>query len=122
MIAVRTLFAIILAVALAALPARISAIGISGGTAVIAAGMADCELMSNSAIASDEMTGGIDQPGHHKNTQPGACFTYCNSVPFPATLVSTAPIIVISEYIAPAVGTTLVGIGLPPEPHPPKLA
>src|SRR5712691_2445304 len=41
MIIVRTLFAIILAVSLAALPARVGAIGISVGTDMAAAGMPD---------------------------------------------------------------------------------
>ena len=49
MIIVRTLFAIILAISLAVLPARVGAIGIAGGTDTAAAGMVDCESMHNIA-------------------------------------------------------------------------
>ena len=124
MIFVRTLFAIILAVSLAALPARVGAMGISVGTDMAAAGMPDCESMHNIASASDDMSmaGGSDRLGHHKNTQTGACFTFCNSVPLPPTIVVAVAALVLAEPIAPTVASTLDGIGLSPEPHPPKLA
>lgn len=132
MIVARTLLTIILAVSLVALPARMGAIGISVGTDMAAAGMSDCPLMNISASARDEMTlaGGdtasmsdySDQLGHHKNTQPGACFTYCNSVPLPPTIVAEVVELVLAETIGLTVTATLDGIGLSPEPHPPKRA
>lgn len=124
MIVVRTLFAIILAVALAALPARMGAIGISVGADMAAAGMVDCESMHNIASASDDMSmaDGSDQLGHHKNAQSGACFTFCNSVPLPPTIGAAVAELVLAETIAPTIAATLDGIGLSPEPHPPKLA
>ncbi len=124
MIIVRTLFAIILAVSLAALPARAGAVGISIGSGMAAAGMVDCESMHNIASTSDDMpmADGSDQLGHHKNTQPGACFTYCNSVPLPPTIVAAVAEVVLAETIAPTVAATLDGIGVSPEPHPPKRA
>ncbi len=123
MIIVRTLFAIILAVSLAALPARVGAMSISVGADMAASGMPDCESMHNIASASDDMpmADGSDQLGHHKSTQPGACFTYCNSIPLPPTIVAAVAELVLAETIAPTVAATLDGIGLSPEPHPPKL-
>ena len=52
---------------------------------------------------------------------PGACSTYCNSLP---TLPMMAAIItahvVLIVAIAPAVDTIMDGISVSPEPHPPK--
>ncbi len=124
MIIVRTLLTIILAVALAMLPVRMGAMSISVGTDMAAAGMPDCESMHNFASASDEMpmANGSDQFGHHKSTQSGACFTYCNSTPLPPTILATVVQVVLAETIAPTIGATLDGIGVSPEPHPPKHA
>jgi hypothetical protein len=124
MIIVRTLFAIILAVSLAVLPARVGAMSISDGANMAAAEMVDCESMHNIASASDDMpmADGSDQLGHHKNMQPGACCTYCNSVPLPPTIVAAVAELIVAETISPTVTVALDGIGLSPEPHPPKLA
>jgi hypothetical protein len=124
MIIVRTLFAIILAVSLAALPARVGAMSISVGADMASAGMVDCESMHNIASTSDDMPMADEsgQLGQHKNTQSGACFTFCNSIPLPPTIAAAVAELVLAETIAPTAAIALDGIGLSPEPHPPKLA
>ncbi len=130
MIVVRALFAIVLSVSLAALPARMGAIGISLGMEMTA-GMPDCQLITQSTGASDELTmtasdttsmTDIDQrSGHQKSARPGACSTFCNSVPLTPTFAVEPVQILSAEIIVPSIDTILDGLDSSPEPHPPKL-
>ena len=89
----RTMLAIVLAVSLAALPARVDAM---------------------------PMPDGCDQ--HQGTKAPGACSTYCSSIPALPTLVVASADAAPAEGIALPVEAPIEGIGPSPEPHPPKLA
>ena len=130
---VRTVFVIVIAVSMATLPARLGAIGISAGPGNVVFSMADCASMGDtlctfapdmSMAAGDTMpmSSDCDPPGHDRTTLPGACSTYCNSLPLLPTIVSAAVDIVLADTAAAAIGAITVGIVIPPEPHPPKLA
>src|SRR5258706_16168519 len=129
---VRTIFTVLIAIALAVWPARIGAIGLSSDIAV--SSMPDCVSMNDGsceaelapvlqASAGDHtpMSVGCDNPGaDHGTALPGACSTYCHSLPaLPTVHVTTVEIVLIAA-IAPAIAATLDGIGISPEPHPPK--
>ena len=128
----RTIFTLVVAASLAALPARVGAIGMFGGSGAVSSLMADCASMGDtscqppqgmSAAAEDmvPMSDGCDRSGNHGTLLPGACSTYCNSLPtLPTTAAVTVHVVLIAA-VAPAVETVLDGISVSPEPHPPKL-
>ena len=128
---IRTIFTLVVAASLAALPARVGAIGMFGGSGAAASSMSDCASMgdascppaqSMSAHAGDmaPVSDGCDRSGDHGTMQPGACSTYCNSLPTLPTIIAIPADVVIIAAVATAVGT-MDGIGVSPEPHPPKL-
>ena len=113
----RKVFTILLCLSLAALPARVSAISISAGS--------NAEMTSEqvSAVTGDmqPMAQDCDMVGDHGTKNPGACNTFCNAVPL---LPSTALIltgVVFADALFPSMDAVLHGIGLSPEPPPPKL-
>ena len=127
---VRAIFTLVVAASLAALPARVGAIGMFGGSGTVVSSMADCASIADascqpaqgtSAAAQDmaPMSDGCDRSGDH-GTTPGACSTYCNSLPTLPTIAAIPADVVIIAAVATAVGT-MDGIGVSPEPHPPKL-
>src|SRR5947209_1864300 len=130
----RIVFTVIVAISLAALPARIGVIGVAAASDVTVSSMSDCALTGEDTCdaelasaapeaASDHtaMPGGCDKSGaDHGTTLPGACSTYCHSLPaLPTTGAATVEIVLIAA-LAPAIATMLDGIGISPEPHPPK--
>lgn len=127
----RAIFSVILAVSLAALPARPGAIAISAGSSAAVSSIAECTStpceptpgMPVTTMDMDmmPMPGGCDQPGGHGTALPGACSTYCNSLPILPTIVFAAVNIVFIHSMIPALGTTMDGVGVSLEPHPPKL-
>jgi hypothetical protein len=128
---VRTIFTLVVAASLAALPARVGAVGMFSGSGTIASSIVDCTSMgdtscqpaqSMSADAGDmaPMSDGCDRSGDHGTMLPGGCSTYCNSLPTLPTIIAVPADVVIIAAVAPAVGT-MEGIGVSPEPHPPKL-
>jgi hypothetical protein len=128
---VRTIFTLVVAASLAVLPARAGAIGMIGGAGTVASSMTDCPSLGDisckpapgmSADAGDmaPMSDGCDRSGDHGTMLPGACATYCNSLPTSPTIIAIPADVVIVDAVAPAVGT-MDGIGVSPEPHPPKL-
>jgi len=131
---IRTIFTLVVAASLAALPARVGAIGVFGGSGTVSSSMADCASMGDtscqpaqgmSAAAAAEdmvpMSDGCDRSGDHGTMLPGACSTYCNSLPTLPTMAAITVHDVLIASVAPAVGAILDGISVPPEPHPPKL-
>jgi hypothetical protein len=129
---VRTFFTLIVAASLAALPARVGAIGMFGGSGTVVSSMADCASMADascqpaqgtSAAAQDmaPMSDGCDRSGDRGTMLPGACSTYCNTLPALPTIAAIMADAVLIAAVAPAVGTIMDGIGVSPEPHPPKL-
>jgi hypothetical protein len=128
---VRTIFTLVVAASLAALPARGVAIGMFGGAGTGVASMADCASMGDFSCQPDHgmavgdlvpMSDGCDRSGDHGTPLPGACSTYCHSLPALPTIVCAAVDIVLIDSVAPPVVTTMDDIGISPEPHPPKLA
>jgi hypothetical protein len=128
---VRTIFTLVVAASLAVLPARVGTIGVFGGSGTVASSMSDCASTGDtscppaqgmSADAGDmaPMSHGCDRSGDHGTMLPGACSTYCNSLPTLATIIAIPADVVIIAAVATAVGT-MDGIGVSPEPHPPKL-
>jgi hypothetical protein len=129
---IRTIFTLVVAASLAALPARVGAIGMFGGSGNVSSSMADCMSMGDtscqpaqgvSAAAEDmlPMSDGCDRSGDHGTMLPGACSTYCNSLPTLPTMAAITVHDVLIAAVAPAVETILDGISVSPEPHPPKL-
>jgi len=129
---VRTIFTLVVAASLAALPARGDVIGMFGGAGAAASSMADCAPMGDtscqptrdmSVVAGDmvPMSDGCDRSGDRGTMLPGACSTYCNSLPTLPTIVVIAEQVVLIAAVAPAVDSILDGISVSPEPHPPKL-
>jgi hypothetical protein len=127
----RTIFTLVVAASLAVLPARVGAIGIFGGSGAAASSMSDCPPMGDAscqpAQGMSEDAGdmaptsdGCDRSGDHGTTLPGACSTYCNSLPTLPTMIVIPADVVIIAAVATAV-RTMDGIGVSPEPHPPKL-
>jgi len=137
MVLVRTIFTIIIAASLAALPARVGAIGSFGSSAPIVSVTANCastddgscqsasgtpeyasdEYASDMALMSDE----CDRSGDHGTMAPGACYTYCNNLSALPTSVPAGIDIVFVATVHPAAGPVMDGIGVSPEPPPPKL-
>jgi hypothetical protein len=126
---VRAIFSVVLAMSLAALPARLGAIAISASSSAAVSSIAECtsppcEPTPGMPVATMDMMpmpGGCDQPGGHGTTLPGACSTYCNSLPILPTIVFAAVNIVFIHSMTPALGTIMDGVGVSLEPHPPKL-
>jgi hypothetical protein len=129
---IRTIFILVVAASLAALPARVGAVAMFGGSGTVSSSMSDCESMGDascqpaqgmSAAAEDmvPMSDGCDRSGDHGTMLPGACSTYCNSLPTLPTIAAVTVQIVLIAAVAPAVDRTLDGISVSPEPHPPKL-
>jgi hypothetical protein len=129
---VRTIFAIVVAISLAALPARLGAIGISAGSDPVVSAMADCASMDDTScqpamgasVTADDtmpMSDQCDRLGHNGTKQSGACSTYCNSVSVVPTTGFVTVDVILADMITLAVGTTTDGIDVSPEPHPPKL-
>ncbi|HWN51159.1 MAG TPA: hypothetical protein VNO18_15305 [Xanthobacteraceae bacterium] len=127
---VRTIFTLVVAASLAALPARVGPIGMFGGSGTVASSMADCAPMGDTSCQQDmsvaagamvSMSDGCDRSGDHGTMLPGACSTYCNSLPTLPTIAAVTVQIVLIAAVAPAVDRTLDGISVSPEPHPPKL-
>ena len=129
---VRAIFTLVVAASLAAVPARVGAIGMVGGSATVVSSMADCASSGDiscqpaqgmSAAAGDmmPMSDGCDRSGDHGKMLLGACSTYCNSLPALPTIVFAALDIVLVDSVTPPVATTMDGIEVSPEPHPPKL-
>ena len=103
-----------------------------GGSGTVSSSMADCAPMGDtlcqpaqgmSAAAGEmvPMTDGCDRSGDHGTMLPGACSTYCNSLPTLPTIATITAHVVLIVAVAPAVDTVLDGISVSPEPHPPKL-
>ena len=128
---VRTIFTLVVAASLAVLPARVGAVGMIGGAGTVASLVSDCpsigdtscqpaQRMSVDAGDKAPISDGCDRSGDHGTMLPGACSTYCNSLPTLPTIIAIPADVVIIVAVAPAVGT-MDGIGVSPEPHPPKL-
>ena len=137
MVLVRTIFTIIIAASLAALPARVGAIGSFGSSAPIVSVTASCASMDEGSCqspsgtpeyASDEhvsdmapMSDDCDRSGDHGTMAPGACYTYCNNLSALPTIVPAGIDIVFVATVHPAAGPVMDGIGVSPESPPPKL-
>jgi hypothetical protein len=137
MVLVRTIFTIVIAASLAALPARVGAIGSFGSSAPIVSVTASCASMDEGSCqsasgpteyASDEhvsdmapMSDDCDRSGDHGTMAPGACYTYCNNLSALPTIVPAGIDIVFVAAVHPAAGPVMDGIGVSPEPPPPKL-
>ena len=125
----RTIFAIVMAISLAILPARVGAIGVRDAHMTMPL-TADCISMTGDACDSTvgmrggddvaPMTDGCDRFGDHGTIGSGACYTYCNSASaFPIVPSLAVEAMLIAPVAVPATAV-LRGISLPPEPHPPK--
>jgi hypothetical protein len=126
---VRHIFIFVVAASLAALPARVGATGMIGGSGV--SPIADCvstddisckPAQSMSAAAQDmaPMSEGCDRTGDRGTMLPGACSTYCNSLPALPTIAAIMADVILIAAVRPAGGAIMDGIGVSPEPHPPK--
>jgi hypothetical protein len=122
---VRAAFSLLVAAALAVLPARVGAVASFAGSDSEMAAMIDCPSMGHAASQSDPETAPTsDEHGQsrdHKAALPGACSTYCSSLPALPTMPSIVVQSVIVDVLPVAVGTIRDGIGIAPEPHPPKM-
>ena len=128
---VRTIFTLVVAASLAALPARGVAVGMFGGPGTGVASMADCASTADSSCQPDHcmaaagdmvpMSDGCDRSGDHGTPLPGACSTYCHSLPALPTIVFAAVDIVLIDSVVPPVVRAMDDVGISPEPHPPKL-
>jgi hypothetical protein len=67
------------------------------------------------------MSDGCDRSGDRGTMLPGACSTYCNALPALPTIAAITADVILIAAVAPFVGTIMDGIGVSPEPHPPKL-
>jgi hypothetical protein len=137
MVLVRTIFTIIIAASLAALPAHVGAIGSFGSSAPIVSVTANCASMDEGSCqsasgtpeyASDEHVSDMapksddcDRSGDHGTMAPGACYTYCNNLSALPTIVPAGIDILFVATVHPAAGPVMDGIGVSPEPPPPKL-
>ena len=127
---IRTIFTIAVAASLAILPARVGAIGVPAGSGTIVSMMTDCASMDDVSCESTPgmsavgqampMSGDCDQSGDHGTKLPGACSTYCNSVPALPTTITVPLDIVLLPLFASAIAPSIDGVGVSPEPHPPK--
>jgi len=134
---VRTIFTIIIAACLAALPARAGAIGSVGSSTPVVSVTANCASMDDGSCqsasatpeyTSDEYTSNMapmsddcDRSGDHGPIAPGACYTYCNNLSALPAIVPAGIDVVFVTAIRPAAGPVMDGIGVSPEPPPPKL-
>ena len=144
---VRTIFTIIIAASLAALPARAGAIGSVGSSTPVVSVTANCASMDDGSCqsasatpeytsdeyTSDEYTSNeytsnmapmsddCDRSGDHGPIAPGACYTYCNNLSALPAIVPAGIDVVFVTAIRPAAGPVMDGIGVSPEPPPPKL-
>jgi len=134
---VRTIFTIIIAASLAALPARAGAIGSVGSSTPVVSVTANCASMDDGSCqsasatpeyTSDEYTSNMapmsddcDRSGDHGPIAPGACYTYCNNLSALPAIVPAGIDVVFVTAIRPAAGPVMDGIGVSPEPPPPKL-
>ena len=134
---VRTIFTIIIAASLAALPARVGGIGSVGSSTPIVSVTANCASMDDGSCqsasgtpeyASDEyatdmapMSDECDRSGDRRTMVPGACSTYCNNLSALPTIVPAGIDIAFVATVHPAAGPVMDGIGVSPEPPPPKL-
>jgi hypothetical protein len=134
---VRTIFTIIIAASLAALPARAGAIGSVGSSTPVVSVTANCASMDDGSCqsasatpeyTSDEYTSNMapmsddcDRSGDHGPIAPGACYTYCNNLSALPAIVRAGIDVVFVTAIRPAAGPVMDGIGVSPEPPPPKL-
>ena len=75
------------------------------------------EHVSDMAPMSDD----CDRSGDHGTMAPGACYTYCNNLSALPTIVPAGIDIVFVATVHPAAGPVMDGIGVSPEPPPPKL-
>jgi hypothetical protein len=132
MVLVRTILTIIIAASLAALPARVGAIGSLKPSARIAMAMADCASMGDDSCQSASgtlehtsdmapMSDGCDRFGDHGTMPPGACFAYCNNLSALPAIVPVGINIVFIATVYPAAGPVMDGIDVSLEPPPPKL-
>jgi hypothetical protein len=137
MVLVRTIFTIIIAASLAALPARVGAIGSVGSSTPVASVTTNCASMDEDSCqsssgtpeyTSDKRVSGMapmsdecDRSGGQGTMSPGACFAYCNNLSALPTIVPAGIDIVFVATIHPAAGPVMDGIGVSPEPPPPKL-
>src|SRR5258706_6129200 len=137
MVLVRTIFTIIIAASLAALPARVGAIGSFGSSTPIISVTANCASTDDSSCqsasgtpeyASDEHVSDMapisdecDRSGDRRTMAPGACYTYCNNLSALPAIVAAGIDIVFVVTVRPAAGPVMDGIGVSPEPPPPKL-
>ena len=134
---VRTIFTIIIAASLAALPARAGAIGSVGSSTPVVSVTANCASMDDGSCqsasatpeyTSDEYTSNMapmsddcDRSGDHGPIAPGACYTYCNNLSALPAIVPAGIDVVFVTAIRPAAGPVMDGIGVSPEPPPPML-
>jgi hypothetical protein len=126
------MFTLLVAASLAALPARGGATAVFGGSDAVMSSMADCPSMGDSscqpehdmAAAAEDMvpmSDGCDRSGDHGTALPGACSTYCHSLPVLPVIAFAAVEIVLGDSVPPPVVAAMDDIGISPEPHPPKL-
>jgi hypothetical protein len=129
---IRAIFTLVVAASLAAMPARVGAVGMIGDAGTVVASMADCATMDGSSCQPAEgvtagaddmapMSDGCDRTGDKGTALPGACSTYCHSLPVLPMIVFAAVDIVLGDTVAPPVVAAMDDIGISPEPHPPKL-
>jgi hypothetical protein len=131
---VRTIFTLVVAASLAALPARVGAIGMFGGSGAAASSIADCAPVDDAScrpaqdmsaaaehMAPTSESDGCDHSGDHGTMVPGACSTYCNSPPTLPTMAAVTAHVILIAAVAPAIDLILHGISVSPEPYPPKL-
>lgn len=129
---VRTIFTMIIAASLAALPARVGAIGSVASSAPIVSMTVDCASMGDDSCQSARgtlehandmapMADGCDRSGSQGPMSPGACFAYCNNLSALQAVVPAGINIVFSATIYPVAGPVMDGMGVSPEPPPPKL-
>jgi hypothetical protein len=129
---VRAILTMIIAASLAALPARVGATGSVGTAARIVSATADCASMDDGACQSASgasegagnmvpMSDECDRSGGHGTMSPGACSAYCNNLSALPTILSIGIDIVFISAFRPVAGPVMDGIGVSPEPRPPKL-
>jgi hypothetical protein len=134
---VRIIFTIIIAASLAALPARVGAIGFVGSSTPNVSVTANCVSMDDGSCQSTSgtpeyasdgyasdmapMSDECDRSGNHGPMAPGACYTYCNNLSALPMIVPAGIDIVLVATVHPAAGLVMDGIGVSPEPPPPKL-
>jgi hypothetical protein len=128
---VRTIIAVVTAASLPVLPARVGAIGTFGSAVTGVSSMADCASMDHAscqpehgmAVAGGDMvpmSDGCDRSGDHGAALPGACSTYCHSLPVLPAILFAGVDIVLGDSVVPLVVAAMDDVGISPEPHPPK--